>query len=195
MRERLNTLQSEQEILKELQMQLEILTAQLEKEKNENKIIRKSYLQIMNKRNEIELQLLETQDRCGKLIMETNHLVDVKTPLIQEKTEHIRQQHMNSDHTFYSAHLTDIIIRQQVMEGKIQNYRRYRRKREALLNQLTLDRNKHCDAAEELIQQTEKMKEEIQELECIEGKQNEEISDISIQIRALLNKVSVLFDF
>ena len=187
--ERVNTLNSERHSLQQLQEQLETEKSLLENEKKRMKSVRKKYLALVQERNEVELQLLEMGQHCDALTSEIEHLTVNQIPAFQAKIESIHQLQMTSDIELYTTHLTNILLNQRQMEEKLYHYNKKKVKRETLLKQLALKTNKHNDDFEETIKQIQENRNAIVKLEEFEAKTNEEISSMSIQIRALLSKV------
>jgi hypothetical protein len=189
--ERNNALATEQATLELLQDQLTLAKKRLAADELATQTARKRLLTATLSRHGLELSLLSHREESSALSSQTIHLQS-SIDAIRLKTNELRTKFQTEHAPLYSSHLTTTTLHALQSESTLVSAQKKKQRREDRLHHLTSETERQRVETKSMKEETSRLRGEIEELEKREEEEDEEMVGVTMQIRQVLAKVSVL---
>jgi len=188
--ERAFQLSSEQAKLKEVKSELEEVKEVYSNALEENFSMRREMLEILNTRNEMELNnVMKLKDEI--ILYETKvEEIARKCDEDKQRLEYIQNKLEDSEKTVYAKHEADQELFKRNVEGRLDRRQKRKKKRQDYLNFLAKTSLEADESAATLHNKIQKTRKKISSIDFYEDREDEEIASIAMNIRATLSKVS-----
>jgi chromosome segregation ATPase len=184
--EKADALNSERNVLQDLQNQLQTLTQQQALQSSKNEALKYDLLKQTRSKIGLEIEIMRRDDRMRelkrKIVSQEKEMDDLQQEIQRVKEESARDQEM------FTPHFVKIELFQRQLEGDLNERREKRRKREQQLDSFVSERERNLEFAMDLKRDQERAETEIEVMRQVEVAEDEEIAALAMQIRATLSK-------